>query len=73
MADRYKVVGGSQSGHCCFAATVVDTTKPSFPNDPDPRWADHFAPVCECFERADAERIAAALNVAAGVQEVPRG
>ena len=26
MAGRYKVVGGSQSAHCCFDATVVDTT-----------------------------------------------
>lgn len=25
---RYQVYSRSQSGHCCFEATVVDTTKP---------------------------------------------
>jgi hypothetical protein len=54
MAERFKVVDGSESAHCCFVATVVN---------------DDFEEICECFERADAERIAAALNAASGVQE----
>jgi len=24
-APRYQVLAGSESGHCCFTATVVDT------------------------------------------------
>jgi hypothetical protein len=63
MAERYKVVDGSQSGHCCFDATVVDTTKPT-------GYRDHCEPMCECFERADAERIAAALNAIDGVPRI---
>lgn len=54
--SRYKVVPESQSGHCCFEATVVDTTKPS------PHYAGMFQPVCECFDEADAKRICDALN-----------
>lgn len=60
--ERYKVVSGSQSAHCCFEATVVDTARPF-------TIAGHqrdgkFEAVCECFELSDAERIAAALNAA---------
>lgn len=54
---RFKVIDGSQSAHCCFEATVVDTTKPGW-------GAGRYEPVCECFERADAEKIAAALSAA---------
>jgi hypothetical protein len=32
-----------------------------------------FEEVCECFDRADAERIAAALNAAPGVKTVDGG
>lgn len=51
---RYKVVNESQSNHCCFQATVVDTTKYSSPGQ--------FKEVCECFEEEDAKRICEALN-----------
>lgn len=61
MTERYKAVDGSQSAHCCFDATVVDTTKPT-------GYLDECEPVCECFARADAERIAVALNAADGVE-----
>lgn len=55
MEDRYQVVEGSQSAHCCFEATVVDTTKPL-------KYGSGFDQVCECLEVTDAERIAEALN-----------
>lgn len=55
-AQRYQVVRESQSGHCCFVATVVDTTKPS-------KWMNgEYESVCECFNVKDAEKIAQALN-----------
>jgi hypothetical protein len=47
-SPRYVVEDGSRSGHCCFDATVVDTTEDTA--------------ACECFTRAAAERIATALN-----------
>lgn len=58
MSARYKAVEGSESGHCCFEATVVDTQAPhpAFANDPD--W------VCECYDMATAQKIADALNAA---------
>ncbi|MCP4377696.1 MAG: hypothetical protein GY794_16160 [bacterium] len=66
--DRYKVLDGSESGHCCFEATVVDTTKllsdlmqnghPYEGSDGEPKCES----VCECFDRDDAEQICAALN-----------
>ena len=52
--DRFIVVDGSQSCHCCFEVTVVDTTKP---ND-----YHQFESICECFDKDDALFIAAALN-----------
>lgn len=62
MADRFIVVKGSQSAHCCFEYTVVDTTKPMMIGGE--RYGDQFDPLCECFEAEDAERICAALNAA---------
>lgn len=53
--QRYQVVEGSQSAHCCFEATVVDTTKPTGYNG-------QFEQVCECFEVSDARTICDALN-----------
>jgi hypothetical protein len=66
MAGRYKVLDGSQSGHCCFDATVVDTTKPTiirgkpWPNAENPQ----YKAVCECFDSDAAELIAKTLNAA---------
>lgn len=63
MADRYKVVGNSQSGHgCCFGATVVDTSRPVMVDGK--HYDGRFEPICECFEAADADAIAAAMNAA---------
>lgn len=54
--SRYQAIEGSQSGHCCFEGTVVDTREPS------KMGPDLFRITCECFDFADAEMIAAALN-----------
>lgn len=53
---RYKVVDGSESAHCCFNATVVDTQTPC------PAYPEKGAIVCECFNRANAQRVVRALN-----------
>lgn len=60
MPERYKVVQGSQSAHCCFEATVVDTTKPVMIGDE--HYNNQFESVCECFEIEHANTICAALN-----------
>ena len=53
---RYKVVEGSQSGHCCFDWTVVDA------NTPHEVFKDEFEAVCECFEQEQAVLVCKALN-----------
>lgn len=60
MMGRFLVVDGSQSGHCCFEYTVVDTELPV--TIAGVHYKNQYEPVCECFERADADRICAALN-----------
>lgn len=61
---RYKVIDESVSAHCCFVATVVDTQTPS------PVYPERGENVCECFSRADAQRVARALNAEeAGVSQ----
>ena len=60
----YIVIPKSQSAHCCFEATVVDTNAPKVFNGVP--YIDDGVPqyeaVCECFDIADAQRIANALN-----------
>ena len=60
MSGRYKVLAGSQSGHCCFDYTVVDTLKPH------PVYASQglFAAICETFREEGAHAVARALNAA---------
>lgn len=60
MSNKYKVVGGSQSAHCCFEATVIDTTKPEMIGDK--HYNNEYVAICECFEVTDAEDIVNALN-----------
>lgn len=45
---RYVVVEGSESGHCCFEATVMDLQTDDG--------------IAECFSKEDAEFVAKALN-----------
>lgn len=60
MSGRYKVLAGSQSGHCCFDYTVVDTLKPH------PVYASQglFDAICETFSEEEAHAVARALNAA---------
>jgi len=59
MADRYEARKGSQSYHCCFEWTVVDTHRPM-------GYKQNCHPMCECFDREEADLIANALNRNAG-------
>jgi hypothetical protein len=63
--ERFAIFEGSQSAHCCFDFTVVDTTKPDIIGgehymDRDGRL--HYESVCECFDREAAELVCNALN-----------
>lgn len=69
LDTRYKVVGGSDSGHCCFAASILDTTKPVYGGGGK---LLGYEAICECFSRKDAERIAAALNAAPSTAPQPK-
>jgi hypothetical protein len=63
--ERFIVVEGSETAHCCFDATVVDTAKPQIVNGKQYRESDGrlaYEQICECLDRADAEMIAAAMN-----------
>ena len=70
MADRYVVSPKSESAHCCFEATVVDTARPQYQDNAktvpfkDPEGKLYYESICECFSVEDAESIAAALNAA---------
>jgi hypothetical protein len=64
---RYKAVPYSQSAHCCFEATVLDTTKPHFLGGEHycgigDRAFFHYDSIAECFDIDDAELIAALMN-----------
>lgn len=64
---RYKVFNGSKSAHCCFEATVMDTTKPEIIGGEHYAGSDgqlHYETVCECFNLEDAQLICDALNAA---------
>lgn len=67
--SRYEIREESQSAHCCFGATVVDTSKRlevGFGQIPD-----RFKAICECFDLEDARKVANALNCAAGLIPPP--
>lgn len=60
--SRYAVVPESQSCHCCFDFTVVDTSEPLEKHQDEEQ---EYEPVCECFSEDEAKLIADALNFAA--------
>lgn len=59
---RYQVVLGSESGHCCFDATVVDTRRGEDGAERKEGKSPYL--VCECFYEVDANRICDLLNAA---------
>ncbi len=71
MSERYKVVDGSESAHCCFEATVVDTTKPLMIGGE--HYNNRYVEVCECFSIEEANLIANALNQRADQLEAFEG
>lgn len=59
--NRFKVVEGSQSVHCCFSATVVDTRYPHRTYH-GVTIENKYETVCECFDESVAETICNILN-----------
>jgi hypothetical protein len=62
---QYKVIKGSESAHCCFEATVVDTTKPELDGDGNQIFIEGhpwYESICETFSIEDAELICLAMN-----------
>ncbi len=68
--SRYAIYRGSQSRHCCFEATVVDTSRPQiiggkhYRDEPDGQF--HYEAVCEGFDEEQAEMVCRALNAMEG-------
>ena len=58
---RYLAVEGSNTGHCCFSASVIDLAEPHMVNGSRTR-VNFYATVCECFDEEAAHKIAALLN-----------
>lgn len=58
MTDRYKIEEGSESGHCCFQFSIVDT------HTPHPVYGSQgvLKDVCETFDKESATLICDALN-----------
>lgn len=63
MHKRYIIIEGSQSGHCCFDFTVIDTESgfKIYPQHGGERIVWN-SPICETFNRKDAELVCDALN-----------
>lgn len=50
--SRYIIYEGSKSGHCCFKATVMDSTKPEIID------GECYETICaECFNMGYAELV----------------
>lgn len=61
LEPRYELVEGSESGHCCFEASIIDKDKPILRGD-GTEVEGQFDIVLECFEVAEAEKILKLLN-----------
>ena len=53
-SDKYYVINKSQSGHCCFEYSVMESSA-----DVDSSFNNAY---CECFDRKSADAIVRALN-----------
>lgn len=63
--SRYVVEEGSNSGHCCFKFSVMDSTRKVITLENGGKQSPEA--VCECYEAAEANMIADALNRASGL------
>lgn len=63
--SRYIIAESSISSHCCFEATVMDSTKPDMIGDKhyEDEKGKHYEIVCECFTLECAKLICNALNI----------
>ena len=59
--NRFKVIEGSATAHCCFRFSAADTDKPEKDGDGSVI-PNEFEIVCECFKKDYAEMIVSALN-----------
>lgn len=55
MVSNYVLVNKSESGHCCFRATILKLNKSSF-IDEDGDWIN-AENICECFSVDQAKKI----------------
>lgn len=60
MKERYKIVEDSESGHCCFDVTILDTHRPKAYTNIDGK--PFYYNLAECFYAEDAENIVKALH-----------
>jgi hypothetical protein len=65
---RYLVVEDSQSAHCCFEATVVDSHRPDDYENFEGEVVQRYEAICECFSEEQARLVADALNATASTR-----
>lgn len=63
--ERYAIIPGSDSGHCCFEFTVVDMYNSkeqtyTYTYKDEKYW--EYAVMCECFDLESASKVCEALN-----------
>lgn len=54
--DRFVILEDSDSGHCCFEYSILDTEKIN------EVWSEKYESICETFDIESAESICEALN-----------
>ncbi|QDP52067.1 MAG: hypothetical protein Unbinned706contig1000_11 [Prokaryotic dsDNA virus sp.] len=62
--SNYKVVEGSEQGHCCVTHTVIDMNEPVYHCDDVDKTGEpiFYGVVCECFDEKTANLIRDALQ-----------
>jgi len=60
VKERYKIVEGSDSGHCCFECSILDTYRKEAYTKAD--GSPYYVCVAECFYKEDAVNIVNTLN-----------
>lgn len=65
--NRFKIMKGSATGHCCFEYSIVDSNEvisinEELEHEDDYKFKETYNPICECLSRYHAIKIANALN-----------